>query len=399
MSFGFEGRMNNNATQNQSVIQENQILHRQIQLINQLTKSVFACKTYPEAIKTTLADICEGEDWIYGEFWIPSLDGKTLQLSESYFATDPDARAFHSISQDIIFPYGIGVPGMVWKDKQSFWSPDMANVVHFHRANYARKFHFQTIYATPLIAEDDFIGVLLFISRDRKEAMNPSILIIDSISRVLAVIIRQKWLEQQILITNEQYRLQLESNLKIILALSRLRDPYTSNHEELVAKVALMVAEHIGISEKQRSNLRIAALIHDIGKMAIPIDILVKPTRLTTEEFMLVKTHSLVGHQIISTLAYDSEVSTIVLQHHERLDGSGYPFGTKGSAIIPCARILAASDVYVAMSEHRPYRPALGHAKAMAELVANRGRLYAEEVVDAFIKLDGDGLLEKIVQS
>lgn len=376
---------------------ENTALLQEINLIDTLTKTVFSCESYIDAIQSTLSTICNTTKWIYAEFWVPDAQGKSLTISEAYYASDDETKEFYHISRDIIFPYGIGIPGNVWKERQPFWSPNVADVVHFLRANYARKYHLNTVYSVPLFTEDEFQGVLLFISRDTKNQDDTSVLVINSISRFLAVIIGQKRLEQKIKETNEQYRIQSESNLKIILALSRLRDPYTANHEELVAKVALAIAEHLGLSEDLQNNLRIAALIHDIGKMAIPIDILVKPSRLTAEEFMLVKTHAMVGYQIISQLAYNPMIGTFILQHHERMNGSGYPFGIRGDAITLGAQILAAADVYVAMSEHRPYRPALGHKKALDELKNNRGILYSNEVVDAFLTLDSKSLLESLI--
>jgi HD-GYP domain-containing protein (c-di-GMP phosphodiesterase class II) len=154
-----------------------------------------------------------------------------------------------------------------------------------------------------------------------------------------------------------------------------------------VAQLACAIGKEMGLPERQIEGLRIIGHLHDIGKIAVPAEILSKPTRLTEIELSLVKTHTQTGYDILKDLEFPWPVAQAVLQHHERLDGSGYPQGLKGEAIILEARILMVADVVEAMASHRPYRAAIGLEGAMAEIAANRGKFYDERVVDTCFSL------------
>ena len=165
------------------------------------------------------------------------------------------------------------------------------------------------------------------------------------------------------------------------------RDPYTAGHQKRVAQLAVAICESMGALETCRNSIRMAGLMHDLGKIAIPAEILSKPSKLSDIEFSLIKTHPQVGYDILKNINFSTPVAQIVHQHHERLDGSGYPLGLSGDEILPEARILTVADVVEAMSSHRPYRPALGMGKALAEIKNNRGRFYDPAVVDACLKI------------
>ncbi|MGD2124453.1 MAG: response regulator [Desulfobacteraceae bacterium] len=165
------------------------------------------------------------------------------------------------------------------------------------------------------------------------------------------------------------------------------RDPYTAGHQSRVADLAGAIASEMALPKARRDGIRMAGMIHDIGKISAPSDILSKPGVLNEHELGLIKTHPQVGYDILEKIAFPWPVAQIVLQHHERMDSSGYPQGLSGNAIILEARIIAIADVVEAMASHRPYRPALGMDKALNEISANRGILYDKEVVDACLKL------------
>lgn len=165
------------------------------------------------------------------------------------------------------------------------------------------------------------------------------------------------------------------------------RDPYTAGHQKKVAKLAVFIGKEMGLSEEKLKSLYMAGLLHDIGKIAVPIDILNKPGKLDPTEFELIKKHPEVGYEILKNIEFPYPVAEIVLEHHERIDGSGYPKGLKDGDILIEARILTVSDVVEAMSSHRPYRPAFPLETALKEISEKKGILYDKDVVDACIKL------------
>jgi len=175
-----------------------------------------------------------------------------------------------------------------------------------------------------------------------------------------------------------------------VLAMSRIvesRDPYTAGHQQQVTQIASIIAEKISLPPDRVEAIRISAALHDIGKISVPSEILTKPSRLTDLERELVKTHSQNAYDILKAIDFPYPIADIILQHHERMDGSGYPQGLKGEEILLEARIVAVADVLEAMSAHRPYRPALGIEAAMEEITRHRGLLYDENVVDACLEI------------
>ncbi len=185
----------------------------------------------------------------------------------------------------------------------------------------------------------------------------------------------------------DRLRASLEEALQAIAATVEMRDPYTAGHQRRVAQLAVDIALEMGLPEEQVHGIRLASIVHDLGKIHIPAEILSKPAKLNEIEYSLIKTHPQSGCDILAEIDFPWPISQAVLQHHERLDGSGYPQGLKGDAIILEARILAVADVVEAMSSHRPYRPGLGIDAALEEIELNRGTRYDPGAVDACIKL------------
>ena len=179
----------------------------------------------------------------------------------------------------------------------------------------------------------------------------------------------------------------LDGVINSLSATVEAKDPYTAGHQKRVAAIAVSIAEAMGLPGQQIEAIRMAGLIHDIGKIAIPSEILSKPGRLTDIEFSLIKTHSQVGFDILKDINFPMPIAEIVYQHHERMDGSGYPRGLKGEEILLESRILAVADVVEAMSSHRPYRPSLGMDKALEEISRNRDTFYDKDVADACLKI------------
>lgn len=165
------------------------------------------------------------------------------------------------------------------------------------------------------------------------------------------------------------------------------RDPYTAGHQRRVAELARAIAKEMGLSDWQALGVHISGLLHDVGKVAVPAEILSKPGKINHFEFSIIKNHCQVGYEILQRIDFPWPVTRAIFQHHERLDGSGYPQGLYAEDIVMEARILGVADVVEAMSSHRPYRPALGLNSALEEISRASGVLYDAEVVDACLRL------------
>jgi PAS domain S-box-containing protein len=185
----------------------------------------------------------------------------------------------------------------------------------------------------------------------------------------------------------EKLHQTLQKTVKALSSTIEIRDPYTAGHQRRVTQLAQAIARELGLSKEQLDGLCIAGTIHDLGKIFVPAEILSRPGRLTDSEFSLVKDHSLKGFEILDPIQFPWPVAHIVRQHHERLNGSGYPDGLQNEEILLEARILAVADVVEAIASHRPYRPALGIDAALEEISRNRGILFDEKVVDACLKV------------
>ena len=183
----------------------------------------------------------------------------------------------------------------------------------------------------------------------------------------------------------------LEGSIRVAASTIEMRDPYTAGHQRRVAKLATAIAIELKLVPAQTEAIRFGSLIHDIGKIAIPAEILSRPARLTELELDLVRTHAAAGHEILQGVDFPWPIARIVRQHHERLDGSGYPDRLSGEDILLEAKILAVADVVEAMSSHRPYRPGLGIDRALAEVRQGSGRLFDAAVVDACLRLFSEG--------
>ena len=175
----------------------------------------------------------------------------------------------------------------------------------------------------------------------------------------------------------------------MVLGFCRLieaRDPYTAGHQKRVADLSVKIAQQLGLAADTITGLRLAAMVHDIGKMYVPAEFLNKPGKLTAGEYAIIRAHPQVGSDILAPIEFDWPISEIVLQYHERLDGSGYPRGLVGDAILLEARILAVADVVDAMESLRPYRPGLGRKATLTEISSKRGLLYDSNVVNACLQ-------------
>jgi len=179
----------------------------------------------------------------------------------------------------------------------------------------------------------------------------------------------------------------LEETVNILALAVEMRDPYTAGHQRRVATLACAIADQLRLSARRRDGLRLASIVHDVGKLYVPAEILSKPGTLTETEFNLIKAHPQLGYDLLKKIDFPWPVAEMVLQHHERIDGSGYPQGLRGQEILLESRIMGVADVVEAMASHRPYREAHGIGKALEEISADRGKRYDADVVDACLQL------------
>jgi putative nucleotidyltransferase with HDIG domain len=185
----------------------------------------------------------------------------------------------------------------------------------------------------------------------------------------------------------ENLKKSIQVTIQVMVSAVEARDPYTAGHQIRSANLACAIAEEMGFPQEKIDGIRLAGSIHDIGKLSIPAEILTKPTKLTDLEYSLIKEHSNSGHEMLRNVESQWPLAEIIFQHHERMNGSGYPRQLKGDEILVEARILAVSDVVESMASHRPYRPSLGLEAALDEIEKNKGILYDEAVVNACLRL------------
>jgi putative nucleotidyltransferase with HDIG domain len=196
-----------------------------------------------------------------------------------------------------------------------------------------------------------------------------------------------KQVDDELQQTIKSLRKSFGTIIQVMVSAIEMKDPYTAGHQLRVANLASAVAKEMGLPDDKIEGIIMAGSIHDIGKLSIPSEILSKPTKLTNLEFSLIKEHAQSGYEILKNVESPWPLAQIVYQHHERMDGSGYPLNLKGDEILLEARIMGVADVVEAMASHRPYRPALSIEAALGEIEKNKGFLYDTAVADACLKL------------
>jgi putative nucleotidyltransferase with HDIG domain len=251
-----------------------------------------------------------------------------------------------------------------------------------------------SVLSVPLIAQDVVIGNLLMRSKKKVAYNEQDLRLAEKIGMQIAGAIANarlfselKQAEQEHQQTIESLRRAFGTTVRVLASAVETRDPYTAGHQIRSADLARAIATEMGLPQEKIDAIRMAGTIHDIGKLSIPAEILSKPTKLSELEFSLIREHARKGYEMLKEVESPWPLAEIVYQHHERMDGSGYPINLKGEEICMEARILAVADVVEAMASHRPYRPGLGIDAALNEIEKNSGLYYDDAVADACLRL------------
>jgi putative nucleotidyltransferase with HDIG domain len=272
----------------------------------------------------------------------------------------------------------------------------------------AQQFGIRSAIGCPIPDGDSHpFGVLLVYSKAPNTFGNAEVRLFEGLAMQvgfgLRSIERQRKLDIQIHekeLVQERLAISLRATIEAMSRTMEWRDPYTAGHQKRVAMISMAIAQKLGWEIDRVQSLYMAAMVHDIGKVAVPSEILTKPSHLTDLEMQMVREHVENGYQILKDIPFPWPLANIVRQHHERLDGSGYPHQLKGDQICPEARILAVADTIEAMATHRPYRPALGLQAALDEVRAEAGIGLDVDVVNAALELmDAENSLQKLIES
>jgi len=324
----------------------------------------------------------QGLKFDYAEVWLRDISEPILKLSDIRYTTDNKTEEFSIKSKQISFSFGQGLPGIAWKSKSPLWIKDVTKEPAFLRREEAKLAGLKTCYVFPILAENYVDGVIVLFSKYILEA-NPRII---KLITILSARIGLNIIKRELSKIVNHYENQATQQIDLISKLFNLRDPYTITHEIHVRNFAVELGKKMSFSSIQLSDLKYAATLHDIGKIAIPMEILSKPSKLNFQEFELIKTHVSISYDLIKDLVFSDEVKRMVLEHHERLDGSGYPSGKKGDEILLSSQLLAITDVVSAMMENRPYRTAYKKEVVIDELMKYSNIKYNAEIVSYAIE-------------
>ncbi len=258
----------------------------------------------------------------------------------------------------------------------------------------ATKVPYGACLALPLVASGNTLGALLLYTPEREKDPGAESRLLGELADDLAYGIyalrartERRRIREELQIGVDRLGSALEGTVKVLASTVEVRDPYTAGHQKRVATLAARIGQHMGLEQNRIDGIYMAGLVHDLGKIYIPAEILSKPNTLSDIELSLIRTHPQVGYDLLKTIDFSWPIAQIVLQHHERLNGEGYPNGLKGDEILPEARILTVADVVEAMASHRPYRPARGVERALREIRAKRGSVLDPRAVDACLDL------------
>lgn len=365
----------------------------EIHLLLVMTRTISECQDFYEALEVALRDVCKATGWNFGEAWVPSRDGKIMECSPAWYTNTTSLEKFRQLSKEFTFLPNTGLPGRVWSSKQPEWIPDVSleSEEVFLRARIALESGLKAGFGVPITTDGEVLAVLVFFMFEYRKEDDRLVELVSAVATQLGSVIQRRQAEQKAKQAVEKLLSAMQGTIQAIALTVETRDPYTAGHQRRVTALATSIATEMGRSEELIQGISMAGIVHDIGKIYVPAEIMSKPSRLSKIEFAMIKEHCQAGYDILKSVEFPWPIAQIILQHHERMDGSGYPSGLSREDILPEVRILAVADVVEAMASHRPYRPALGLDKALEEITQNKGKLYDPKVADACKKLFAEG--------
>jgi putative nucleotidyltransferase with HDIG domain len=370
--------------------------NRRLSVLYRVSTSLALVKRLEELAPHVLRTVTEGIGYTRANYFTFDEERQELRLLEAVGFSDEVLARFR---QDLVFRLGEerGLVGLVGQTQEPLIVVDTMSDPRWITLDKT----IRSALLAPVVYEGRLLGVANFLStkvgafndEDAKDVMilaNHMAVTIENarlFEQAQQEIAERVQAEKDLKRSLEKLQKALEGTIHALAATTEMRDPYTAGHQRRVAELAGAIAEEMGLPKDKIEGIRMAGLIHDVGKISVPAEILSKPSKLNEMEMDLIKAHSQIGYDILKEIDFPWAVAKIVLQHHERMDGSGYPQGLKGDEILLEARILAVADVVEAMASHRPYRPALGIEMALEEVSKNKGSLYDPDVVDACLEL------------
>ena len=312
-------------------------------------------------------------------------DGATFVLREGDFCYYAEEDAISPLWKGNRFPMKICISGWVMMNHRPAIIEDIFTDSRIPIDVYIKTF-VKSLAMVP-IKTNDPIGAIGCYWADKHNPTSEQIEVLQILADTAAIAIDNIYYQDVIAVKAKQLEDAIDGTMLAVAKMVEQKDLYTSGHQRRVATIALDIAKELGWGKECCETIFRSGIVHDIGKIGIPSELLAKPAKLTPSEFGLVKTHSESGYEILKDVPFLAPMAKIILQHHERLDGSGYPYGLIGNDILLEAQVLTVADVFEAMTSHRPYRPALGLDAALHELTMNKNILYNSDIVDIVIHL------------
>ena len=317
----------------------------------------------------------------YAEVWKRDAED-VLERTRIITVKDNALSDFAEESRKYRFAYGKGIPGISWEQRRPLWVENVQNEPQFLRKDLAETYGIRTGVTMPVFAYEYLDAVCFFFTTEQWPFDQTFLDVLAHLSSILGASIVKDNLENEVEMILRKQEYENRVSIRTMNKIFALRDPYTISHQEEVASLARDIGRSLGLDHEALQDLTMGGLLHDIGKIETPQEILSKPGRLNTEEYNLVKRHPATGYSIIKDAMVSDRVKRIVLEHHERIDGSGYPNGLQGDEIDDLSTIIAVADVIAAMRSHRPYRPALSLEAVCSELDTMSGTQFDTMLIE-----------------